>query len=280
MKWKGRTNITIRDKFPEGNGESILNRKRIASLTEKWFKVKGNIFSATNLGPVLTKHDIYGCNPYQSEKSLFIKKTSPMKKMISNIACSHGIKYEPEAMKIYEDVTGIELYHGDIGLLIGPPENSSVYVPSFMGATPDAVAIGKDLLIEIKCPFSRQPEHCVPEYYYPQVQQQMAVTGINTCHFVQFIPPSTFDDGLIDIVEIKFDPVWWCKALDFVVKFWMTVQVHRALVPTWNTDVAVEENVEQKVKKVKKRICHKKELFNTCVFNKIICDYLLYGTEV
>ena len=95
-----------------------------------------------------------------------------------------------------------------------------------MAATPDGIAQQYPLLIEIKCPYSRKIEHNIPSYYYPQVQCQMAVCNISQTHFVQYYPPSMYRRGMIDIIVINFDKIWWTKALTMILNFWEDVKAH------------------------------------------------------
>lgn len=96
-------------------------------------------------------------------------------------AMLHGIETEPEARSMYELETG-----NDVVLtgFIRHPENP------FLGASPDGL-VGKDGLIEIKCPtqttFTRyQYENIVPSDYRPQMLVQLICTGRKWCDFVAY----------------------------------------------------------------------------------------------
>lgn len=94
-----------------------------------------------------------------------------------------GIEHEDEAREEYEVQTGelVDL----VGFVLHPD------IP-FLGASPDGL-VGKDGLIEIKCPTpATQVKYIragvVPEEYRPQILLQLIVTGRKWCDFVSFDP--------------------------------------------------------------------------------------------
>lgn len=78
----------------------------------------------------------------------------------------------------------------------------------YVSATPDAIDLTNDTIVEIKCPFSvrdKRPEEV--EYlkdgrlkathrYYTQMQIQMHVTCIHRCDFVVWTPQGIFIQGI------------------------------------------------------------------------------------
>jgi hypothetical protein len=234
--------------------QGVLDRPRVQSRTMKWFEEKDHVISGTNAsGVILSNPKLYGkpfdCVREKSPKSfkmaheeMFWKKTGRERKFLQNANCRHGTHTEPEAASAYSFVTGIELVTKkddpdtieDIGLLHGNTLRikdhddcitQEIVVPSYIGATPDAMAKYHPILVEIKCPAKKTIEHKVPEYYYAQMQWQMAVTGILECHFVQYKPPNFNDSfpGIIDILVVKFDLDWFKLALIECEKFWQRV---------------------------------------------------------
>lgn len=98
-------------------------------------------------------------------------------------AMQWGIENEPYAVTAYENETG--LFVMQTGLIDHPTIPMS-------GASPDGL-VGKDGLIEIKCPTS--PTHTntlltgqVPSEYMPQITWQLACTGRKWCDFVSYDP--------------------------------------------------------------------------------------------
>ena len=186
--------------------------------------------SATDFNTIVHKMGIRGGNKYRSfdkwvrQMGLIPRTTNP--------ACEHGTKYEEEAIRTYSEVTG-NIVISDIGWLEGPPTSGDVDVPTFVGATPDAICAHLPILVEIKCPFFKlKYANEVEDLYWPQVQVQMAVTGIHTVHFVHYIPASACQECKISITEAKFDPEWWAAAVAEArdVYEYLTL-VHKGLAP-------------------------------------------------
>jgi len=200
--------------------QRILAKPRIKSNTENWLRERMLHVTATNAAPILS-HDpkMKMKSPYTSRNQIFMKKTGRGKPFKSNPACKHGKYYEPEALHVYELVTGIELVPEDVGLLISDTNQE-------VAATPDAIAKHYPIIIETKCPWRRKITHECPRYYYSQVQVQLAVCGLKECHFVQYYPPSQNNRGIIDIIIIKFDQDWWLRALSHILRFWDEVKTY------------------------------------------------------
>ena len=84
----------------------------------------------------------------------------------------------------------------DFGLIdydaVSRPEEEGIY-PFIAGST-DGIAEDLEgheelILLEVKCPFRRKikPGYC-PKYYYPQVQLNMAILGLEKADFIEYIP--------------------------------------------------------------------------------------------
>ena len=154
---------------------------------------------------------------------------------------SHGIYYEPEAIRVFEQVTGVEIYQGDVGLLVHETYD-------WIGASPDGVCKYFPFLLEIKCPFSANIKHACPKYYYTQVQLQLEVCDLDMCYFAQYQPPnSPLSDGLIDIIEISRNKDWWIESFPYISSFWEGVKMYYKL-----------NNVEQQAQEWNEHVKDKK----------------------
>lgn len=201
---------------------ALMERKRLTFGTAECMKKRLLSLSATDFNTLVHKLHIRGGNPYRNRNKLILQKLGLGKKTFSS-ACSHGTFYEPEALRVYEQVTGNQLIKEDIGFCRGPPAGhcqEDYIMPEFVGATPDGMCKHKSILVEIKCPYwKRVIEGGIPDIYWSQIQCQMAVTGVHTVHFVRYLPPSLSAVGHIDIIEAHFDKRWWniaCRhAIDF-----------------------------------------------------------------
>lgn len=189
----------------------MLHRPRIDSQSERWKTKRKCMITATNVASILNK------SPWQSRAVLFKRKTGQKEPTQRNFAMNHGIYYEPEALRVFTLVTGIELYQGSIGLL----EHRDF---DWIGATPDGVCLYYPWLIEIKCPQKRPLVHKCPPYYYTQIQLQLEVCDMNRCYLVQYSPPNLpLSKGEIDILRVDRDRDWWTLVLPSLSRFWNEV---------------------------------------------------------
>lgn len=197
--------------------QRILARPRIPSGIPRWNEERRLRLTATNLGSVLRGTSLRGKNPYVNRYKLFLVKTGRSDEGATSMndfnkkAIEHGHHYEAEAARFYSEATGIDLVEEDIGMLFHQKEEC-------IAATPDRIAKYFPINIEIKCPYRRKIEHFIPDMYYSQVQQQMAVLNLQETHFVQYRPQEQ-----LDIVVVKFDPEWWQAALGESLSFWQEV---------------------------------------------------------
>lgn len=203
--------------------QRVLSRPRVRSGTENWLNERMLHITATNAAPILAADPelkrLGLRSPYQTRQQIFAKKTGRGRPFARNKYCDHGHFYEPEALRVYEMVTGIEVVPEDVGLLIYE-KNPAI------AATPDAIAKHFPIIIEVKCPFRRKITHEQPDYYMPQTMVQMAVCEVRTCHFVQYTPPTLSRDGKIDIIELTFDEALWLKCLNVLLTFWDEVKAY------------------------------------------------------
>ena len=94
-----------------------------------------------------------------------------------------GTDHEDEARELYIKEMGM---HVDlIGFCLHDEYEK-------LGCSPDGI-VGKDGLVEIKCPFNSDNHiaYClngIPDKYVPQVQYQMWITGRKWCDFVSYDP--------------------------------------------------------------------------------------------
>lgn len=190
---------------------ALLDRPRIKQHTGDWYKQRSIRLTASDVPAVL------GHNPYCTREEVFLRKTNQRAPFKGNAACFHGQKYEPLACKAYTETTGIKLVEEDIGLVTHSGFNE-------FGASPDRVAVEHPILIEVKCPFRRKvvPGE-IPRHYIDQVEFQLACTGLDLVHFVQFVPGGIARRGVLDITQKYRDPEWWDRNLNTLHDFWRDV---------------------------------------------------------
>lgn len=127
---------------------------------------------------------IAGMNRWKSVVDLWASKTGrPTEPFVMNDAVQHGIDTEPEARLRFEEATNIKM-------------EPKCYISGeydYIRASLDGINTERNIIVEIKCP-SKMPIHMkavrgeIPEYYYPQVQHQLYVTGAEIACFWSYMP--------------------------------------------------------------------------------------------
>lgn len=177
-----------------------------------------------------------GINPYQKPVELLFKKCGAGKPFEGNVATLYGQKYEDEAIEQYCKAMG-KVNH-DFGL-IGYDEVPRDHVMEYpdgiywMAGSTDGIAEDirnlEDLIVlEVKCPYRRKIIYgkC-PDYYYPQVQLNMAILNINKADFIEYKPPSNNNHMELNIVRIHRDPDWFRTNVPIMEAFWKDVEYWR-----------------------------------------------------
>lgn len=169
--------------------------------TEEWFRDRATRVNGSECATVLGK------NKYEKVKRLWQKKTGqiPRDYGVNKYMVSWGSRLEDEAMQVYAVLTRTHYVTNNTGSVVHPEHD-------FLGATPDFIIVN-GVLVEIKCPRTRKITHSVPRHYYPQLQMQLAVTGLKVCHFVQYKPPTLLEPGQLDIKVVEYDPLWFSQVV-------------------------------------------------------------------
>jgi putative phage-type endonuclease len=142
--------------------------------SDEWHNLRRSKITATD------SICIMGLSPWTTIQELWEEKMQirPPKKI--NSAMQRGMILEPKARKLFEEKTGL-LMVPDVRI----HEQEQWLLASLDGISMD----GKEIL-EIKC--TNKKNHAlaktgqIPEYYYPQVQHQIFVCGVDRCHYCSF----------------------------------------------------------------------------------------------
>ena len=147
----------------------MLKTPQLVQRSPEWFKFRTERITASDIGTVL------GYNRYGKCDDIIKKKCGIRDVFRTGTACYHGIKYEEVACMLYEQDTQKKVY--EFGCV------SHRYY-TFIGASPDG--IGSDgIMLEIKCPFSREIQGIPPKYYWAQMQIQMEVFDLWHCDYLE-----------------------------------------------------------------------------------------------
>ncbi len=175
--------------------------------TKQWHAARVGKLTASRVGAAL------GVNPWQKPDDLIRAMVREYHlaepEFVGNVATQWGQNHEPLAVLDYMNGSGNIV--DDAGFYVHPEHD-------WLGASPDGF-IGKDGLLEIKCPFSLRDGGIFKKieeqpHYYAQVQVQLAVTGRDWCHFYQWAPHGTRTE------VVEFNPGWWSENLPRLREFY------------------------------------------------------------
>lgn len=222
----------------------IQSIKQHAQKSQEWLEQRKGFLTSSDAGTAL------GINPYEKPIKLLFKKNNAGEPFIGNVATFHGERYETEAIDVYCKLMSKKNY--EFGL-IGFNDMSSVRRETeefkkfkrdwpdvdlaFLGGSVDGVAIDNDdfegpIVLEVKCPFRRNVEvgYC-PEYYYPQVQLNMAMLDIDVADFIEYIPakvePRFNSRPELNITRFHRDHDWFYENVPKLWSFWQEVKYWR-----------------------------------------------------
>ena len=149
--------------------------------TTPWYEMRKGMITASDIAAVV------GECPYGNDRKVLMKKAGLTKdEFTGNFSTQWGVKYEPVACKIYQIRTKSHI--NDFGLLPHysnfQPQDEFLQPISFLGASPDGIR-DDGIMLEIKCPTSREITGIPPRYYWVQMQIQMECCNLDLCHFLE-----------------------------------------------------------------------------------------------
>lgn len=155
--------------------------KQPAQRSPEWYKMREGMLTASNIAPIL------GECPYGSARKVLMQKAGiTPDTFVGNFSTQWGVKYEPIACKIYELRTGAHI--NAFGLVPHysnfQPQDDFTQPLTFLGASPDGIT-DDGIMLEIKCPTSREITGVPPRTYWVQMQIQMECCNLDMCHFLE-----------------------------------------------------------------------------------------------
>jgi len=167
--------------------------------TPEWLALRKKKITATD-API-----IMGVSHWKTRVQLYHEKLSDAPISIVNERMQRGIDLEPIARDLFCLKTGQKM-------------SPKVLVKDWAMASLDGMNAYGTVIVEIKCPGER--DHAVaisgkvPEHYYPQLQHQMYVAGVQLIYYFSFDGV----DGII--VEVKRDDEYIEKMIQEEKKFY------------------------------------------------------------
>lgn len=194
--------------------EKLTQLKFFEQRSEQWLAKRRTMLTASTFGYVL------GNDPHTSRNTIFRRLTGQVKEYRPSSYMMHGIRYESDARKKYEEISGEEVI--ELGCIAHSEVHENGYTQ--LGGSPDGITAKTGKLIEIKCPVTRKIENFVPLHYVDQVQGLMWILDLSECDFVQYRPKTEFNEEEFQITSISKDPEWEKKSVPELLKFWKEVQ--------------------------------------------------------
>ena len=178
------------------------DRIAVQQGTAEWHELRRGKVTASRVADILAKTKT---GPSASRQNYLIelalqRTTKTIEPSYTNAAMEWGTATEPQARVAYEVNT--HNFVDQVPFIDHP-------TIKWFGCSPDGL-VGKDGLLEIKCPNSathweyfksKEP----PKKYFIQMQAQMAVTGAKWCDFVSFDPRMPERSQML-IVNVPRDP--------------------------------------------------------------------------
>lgn len=182
----------------------------------EWYEARKSRITGSIAGAVL------GLNPNKKPADVMRDMVRDYhgaeREFTGNVATEWGQGNEQNA------ITSYEMFHGgtvnECGFFVHPEHD-------WLGASPDGL-IGEDGVFEVKCPFGQRDKNPPEfksiagiEYYFAQVQVEMACTGRLWAHFYQWAPHGD------KLERVEFDPSWFAWAMPKLRAFYESYLVER-----------------------------------------------------
>lgn len=163
-----------------------------------------------------------GINPYETRNNLIKQYAgvgSGETKFTGNEATRHGEFYEDDAVSLYE-----QRYQKTV-LMFGLMP--FIAFGEFLGGSVDGVTTD-GILVEVKCPYRRQPKtDSIPAYYEPQIQSMMHGFSLKCSAFIEYVPTAFWTPEIFNVHQITRDVEFMNTHYPSLREFWYRVSLCR-----------------------------------------------------
>ena len=182
---------------------ALCARQQTEQRSAAWYEQATRLLTASELGGLTGSP--------RARAQLIMSKLNPKERLSQTLAVPSaamtpfdwGIRFEPVVKLIYEYKHRVEIR--ELGRLVSEEdERCSASPDGLLYSDPTNERTGR--LIEIKCPVTRVPDGKVPKDYYSQIQMQLHVTGLPSCHFVEAVFTSPYSSPLKRPQLLTFGP--------------------------------------------------------------------------
>ena len=192
--------------------EACINAPLIPQRSEAWFKLRETRITGSMCDTLL------GNNRFNTWDQVVAEKAGMPVEFKGNEATQHGIDNEDTAIRLYEERTGRKVF--ELGLTQHPTVDILAHSPDGISVAANDGPYSTPILLEVKCPFSREIKPgVVPKYYMGQLQLGLEVFDLPYAHFVQYKP---YQDGTytLDITTVYREMNWLDNHIATFTKFW------------------------------------------------------------
>lgn len=141
--------------------------------SNEWLEFRRNKIGASD-APV-----IMGVSPWKTPYQLWLEKCGALDPQM-NKSMARGSQMESEARQSFINYIGIEVF----------PSVETHPEHNWMIASLDGRDLDRKIIVEIKCPGKKDHDLAiqgkVPEKYYPQLQHQMSVCGVDKMYYYSY----------------------------------------------------------------------------------------------
>ena len=173
--------------------------------TQEWYEYRKNHIGASDTPNVM------GIG-YESPYQVWLEKIGMSQPKKMNEAMERGVRLEPQAREKYNEMTGYDMMP-----IIGEDEEFSFMMASFDGMSSD-----RKHIVEIKIPGQKNHQMAldgqVPTHYYPQLQKQIYVAGLERVDYFSYSEESSI------IIPVERDDTFIASMILEEVKFWDLVE--------------------------------------------------------
>lgn len=156
---------------------------------------------------------IMGVSPYKTIDKLLDEKINCYECQV-NTWMQRGIDLEPKALSEFEKETNLIMFP-----CVAEHDNG------WMASSFDGMTLEQDYIVEIKCPGKKDHllalDGVIPEKYYPQLQHQIYVSGLDMTYYY------SFDGEKGVILQVKRDNVYIEEMVAKLFEFWQLLQSNK-----------------------------------------------------
>lgn len=171
--------------------------------SDEWFNIRLGKVTASRVADVLATVKSGESTARRNYRIQLVceRLTGLKEETYTNHHMERGVRLEPIARALYEAKN--DVFVNEIGFVQHPTIEMA-------GASPDGML--NDGQIEIKCPTAANHIETVlsgswPAKYYPQMQWQMACTGLGWCDFISYCP-DVGDDLALYVCRVPRDDAY------------------------------------------------------------------------